>query len=132
MSPFHRVDVLHNGRVVRVERTARRFEDALTLNQERLLLVNALNTIGRAGRCLLVDSRAAPHSTDQDLEHEFRRFRQEVARGFDRVAALVRTKVGILQVTRLCADQSSAVQPFNDEAAAIAYLLEAYPPDPTR
>ena len=119
--------MLHNGRVVRVERNGRRFEDALTLNQERLLLVSALNTIGRAGRCLLIDSRAAPHSTDQELEHEFRRFRLEVASGFDRVAALVRTKVGILQVNRLCAD--GAVQPFNDEAAAIAYLLEAYPPD---
>jgi hypothetical protein len=131
MSPFHLVDVLHNGRVVRVERTGLRFEDAYTLNQERLLLVKALNTIGRSGRCLLIDSRAAPHSTDQDLEQEFRRFRLEVARGFERVAALVRTKVAILQVTRLCADQA-AVHPFNDEAAAIAYLLEPYPPHPIR
>jgi hypothetical protein len=120
--------VLHDGRVVRVQRSERPYQSAADLNQERLLLGEALDKLGRAGKGLLIDSRIAPHSTDDRLHEEFRRFRLEVARGFDRVAALVRTKVGILQVNRLIADSTSSVQPFDDEAAAIAYLLGQPPP----
>ena len=112
---------------MRVCRSALPFETALELSQERSLLVERLNVIGRAGRGLLIDSRAAPHSTDSQLQEEFRRFRLEVARGFERVATVVRTKVGILQVHRLCAEQTLSVQPFDDEAAAIAYLLSQLP-----
>jgi hypothetical protein len=130
MSPFHQVDLLHAGRIVRVRRSTRCFETALELSQERSLLVERLNIIGRAGRGLLIDSRDAPHSTDNQLQEEFRRFRLEVARGFERVATVVRTKVGILQVHRLCADQNVSVQPFDDETAAIAYLL-SHLPDPS-
>jgi hypothetical protein len=129
MSPFHRLEVLHEGRVIRVERSERPYQSAAELNQERRLLGEALDKLGRTGRGLLVDSRGAPHSTDARLEEEFRRFRREVSRGFDRVAALVRTKVGVLQATRLAADLSS-VQAFDDEAAAIAYLLGQAPGPP--
>lgn len=133
MSPFHRIDVLHDGRVVRVERSGQPYASAEELNRERRLLCEALDQLGRAGRGLLIDSRAAPHSTDERLQEQFRRFRLEVARGFDRVAALVRTKVGILQVQRLVANTSEAsVQPFDDEVAAIAFLLGQAPPRPSR
>jgi len=123
LSPFHRVDLLHDGRVIRVQRSERPYPGAAELNQERLLLGEALDRLGRAGRGLLIDSRVAPSSTDERLKEEFRRFRVDVSRGFDRVAALVRTKVGILQVNRLVADAISNVQAFDSEAAAIAYLL---------
>jgi hypothetical protein len=130
MSPFHQVDVLHNGRIVCVRRSARRFEGAQELKIERSLLVEKLNSIGRAGRGLLIDSRSAPYSTDDNLQEEFRRFRVDVSRGFERVATVVRTKVAILQVNRLCADQALTVQPFDDEAAAISYLLTQLPAAP--
>jgi hypothetical protein len=124
MSPFHRVDVLHDGSVVRIQRSQRPYQSAAELNQERLLLGEMLDKLGRTGRGLLIDSRVAPHSTDALLQGEFHRFRVEVARGFDRVAALVRSKVGILQVHRLVTDSVlSNVQAFDDEAAAIAHLL---------
>ncbi len=127
MSPFHQVDVLHEGRIVRVRRSERRFETAFELGQERHLLVEALNHLGRAGRALLIDSRVAPNSTDERMQAEFRRFRADVVRGFDRVATVVRTKVGMLQVHRLCSDPAMAVVPFDDEADAIAYLLDQNP-----
>ena len=130
MSPFHQVDVLHNGRIVCVRRSARAFEGAQELKLERSLLVEKLNGIGRAGRGLLIDSRSAPHSTDDKLQEEFRRFRVDVSRGFERVATIVRTKVAILQVNRLCADQAQTVQPFDDEAAAISFLLSQIPSAP--
>jgi hypothetical protein len=122
MSPFHQVELLHDGRVVRVRRSERPFETAAELRQERFRLVEQLNSLGRIGRGLLIDSRAAPHSTEGDMKDEFERFRSEVARGFQRVAILVRTKVGILQVRRLGAPQS-AIQAFDDEAVALEHLL---------
>jgi hypothetical protein len=127
MSPFHQVDLLHDGRIICVRRSARRFENPQELRLERSLLVKKLNGIGRTGRGLLIDSRIAPHSTDEKLQEEFRRFRVDVSRGFERVATVVRTKVAILQVNRLCADQALTVQPFDDEAAAISYLLSELP-----
>lgn len=110
-----------------VRRSARGFGSAQELRLERSLLVEKLNSIGRAGRGLLIDSRSAPHSTDDKLQEEFRRFRVDVSRGYERVATVVRTKVAILQVNRLCADQAQTVQPFDDEAAAISYLLSQLP-----
>jgi len=130
LSPFHRVEELYDGRIVRVWRSSLAFQSALELHQERLLLVDALNRLGRAGRGLLVDSREAPHSTDERMEEEFRRFRLDVARGFDAVATVVRTKVGILQVRRLGTDQTSEVRAFDDESAAIAFLLGPRAPAP--
>jgi hypothetical protein len=115
MSPFHQIDVLHEGRIVRIQRSERPYQGAQDLNQERLLLGEALDKLGRQGRALLIDSRAAPRSTDERLEGEFRRFRLEVLEGFAPVAVVVRTKIGILQVNRLVAATASSVQAFDDE-----------------
>lgn len=122
--------MLHDGRVVRVARSEVPYPSAAVLSQERLLLGEALDRLGRAGRGLLIDSRKAPSSTDDRLSDEFKRFRVDVSRGFDRVAALVRTKVGILQVNRLVNDSLTNVHAFDDEAAAIAYLLGTAVPAP--
>jgi hypothetical protein len=133
MSPFHLVDVLYEGRVVRIVRSSRAFPSVLELHHERLLLGEALNRLGRAGRGLLVDSREAPHSTDDRMQEEFRRFRLDVSRGFDAVAIVVRTKVGMLQVRRLGTQPSSEAHAFDDEATAVAYLLakvSSAPPAP--
>ena len=95
---------------------------------ERRRLVDELNTLGRAGRGLLIDSRLAPHSTESNIEEEFARYRREVMAGYDRVASLVRTKVAILQVNRLLTGQASEFQAFDAEEDAIEYLLHGPPP----
>jgi hypothetical protein len=128
MAPFHEVTVVQGGRVVRLWRSRRAFADAAELRLERRRLVEELNTLGRAGRGLLIDSRLAPHSTEAHLEEEFARYRREVMAGYERVASLVRTKVAILQVNRLLTGQASEFQAFDDEAEAIEYLLHGPPP----
>ena len=119
--------MLCDGRVVRIVRSSQSFPSVAELQHERQLLGEALSRLGRAGRGLLVDSRQAPHSTDDRMTEEFRRFRLEIARGFDAVATVVRTKVGMLQVRRLGTDPTSAVQAFDEESAAIEYLLSKLP-----
>jgi hypothetical protein len=130
MSPFHRVEVLYEGRIVRIVRSPRAFQSVLELHHERLLLGDALNRLGRAGRGLLVDSREAPHTTDDRMQEEFRRFRLDVSRGFAAVAIVVRTKVGMLQVRRLGTQPSSEARPFDDEGVAIEFLLQQVPAAP--
>jgi len=130
MSPFHKVEELYDGRIVRIVRSPRAFQSVLELHHERLLLVEALNRLGRAGRGLLVDSREAPHSTDDRMQEEFRRFRLDVSRGFDAVAIVVRTKVGMLQVRRLGTQPSSEARAFDEEHAAIEFLLQQVPVAP--
>lgn len=123
MGPFHEISVLHGGRVVSVRRSGRVYESAEELRAERRRLSEQLDTIGRTGRGLLIDSRQAPHSTESRWDEEFRRYRRDVMSGYPRVAALVRTKVAILQVQRLCAGQAADFQVFDDEVAALAHLL---------
>ena len=123
MAPFHEVTVLLDGRIVRLWRSRRAFADAVELRTESRRVVEELNRLGRAGKGLLIDSRLAPHSTESQLEDEFRRYRQEVMAGYDRVASLVRTKVAILQVNRLLVGQAPAFQAFDSEGDAIEYLL---------
>lgn len=106
-----------------VVRTARRFDDEHQVRAERYNVGQVLDAIGRGGN-LLVDSRLAPPSTDFELGVEFRALRREVERGFERVAVLVKTKLGILQANRLKEeDPARVMRVFDDEPEAIAFLL---------
>lgn len=122
--------MLYGGRIVRIVRSSRPFLSVLELHHERLLLAEALNHRGRGGRGLLVDSREAPHTTDDRMQEEFRRFRLDISRGFDAVAIVVRTKVGMLQVRRLGTQPNSEARAFDDENAATDFLLEQVPNAP--
>lgn len=108
---------------VRVVRTAQRFDDEQQVRAERHRVGLVLDAIGRGGS-LLVDSRLAPPSTDFELGVEFRALRREVERGFERVAVLVKTKLGVLQANRLKPEQaSSLLRVFDDEQEAIAFVV---------
>lgn len=111
-----------------LRRSAQPFDDGDELSRERALVAENLDALGRKGRGLLIDSRLAPHSTEDRLKDEFLRLRDEVVRDFERVAVLVRSKVGLLQVRRLAVEHTVPVHAFDDEAAAIAYLLGGSPP----
>lgn len=107
---------------IRVVRSAQRFEGEQQIRAERLNIGLVLDAMGRAG-ALLVDSRLAPASTDFEMGTEFRALRREVERGFDRVAVLVQTKLGVLQANRLKTDNPSRVmRVFDDEQEAIAFV----------
>lgn len=105
-----------------VVRSACRFESEAQIRAERHSVGLALDGVGRGG-ALLIDSRLAPPSTDFELGVEFRALRREVERGFERVAVLVQTKLGILQATRLKEeDPSRVMRVFDDEQEALVFL----------
>jgi hypothetical protein len=72
---------------------------------------------------LLIDTRRAPPRNDPAFEAQVQRTTVEFSTRFGRVATLISTAVGKLQVARL-AQERGADKPhvFDDELAALAYL----------
>src|SRR5690242_15981385 len=88
-------------------------------------LGSALDGIGRARHCLLVDLREAPLTNDPLFEQVMRRCRPRLLRGFARVAVVVRTASGSLQVKRFAREDGIELSVFLEEDAALAFLMDA-------
>lgn len=81
--------------------------------------------LGRKQHVLLVDTREAVMNTDPVFEKASNRIRVHLMRDFQRVAVLVKTAIGALQVARHIREGSLDSSVFSDEAAAISFLLDA-------
>jgi hypothetical protein len=81
----------------------------------------ALGRVDRARLVLLFDVRDAPLRNDQFLDGQVPGLLQALGR-FRRVAVLVKTPVGKLQVSRLSEEAGVPVHVFNSEAAAREFL----------
>ena len=78
----------------------------------------------RRGYFLLFDTRQAPVLANPELEQRFAEYGRPFFEGFTKVAAVVRTAVGKLQVTRLARDEKLKFLVFTDEDEALTWLLE--------
>lgn len=60
------------------------------------------------------------------MSDAFRKLREELARGFDRTAVVVASKLGVLQAGRLLADMriDGSKGIFESEQAALQYLKQ--------
>ena len=74
-----------------------------------------------AGTRALLDLRAGPGRNDPDFEAASRELRQSILSQFTRVAILVRSAAGKLQVKRLSEGEGAV---FLDEAEALRYLTQ--------
>jgi hypothetical protein len=71
---------------------------------------------------LLVDLRAATGRNDPEFETAHGAERAKLMHAFRRVAMLVRSQVGKLQVTRLAESDGGEYKVFYDRVAALAWL----------
>ncbi len=78
---------------------------------------------------MLIDLRSARGRNDPEFEKAMARHRPTMMRGFERVALLVETAIGAMQVTRhIAADGAlGRVRVFSDEATALDYASAAKP-----
>jgi hypothetical protein len=75
-----------------------------------------------------VDMRAGPMRNDPEFERAVGPINRDLFQGYGRVAILVRTAVGRLQVQRVAkANGNSDPHVFTDEDAALAYLRAREP-----
>lgn len=131
---FHHLTFADAGAIIVLTRTGSRFQNSEEVELERVRLQVELDSVGREGKHLLVDSRAAPLSTDQQVGEAFSELRREIQRGFERIAVILETKVGVLQANRLAANDlaaggkpSSRLYVFETEEEALKFLREPAP-----
>lgn len=119
-----RLDVDRELRLVRQTRTARSYEDAATLRRSLGELVAQMHGIVRAEYVLLQDMRASRGRNDPEFEQTISRERARMSGEFRKLAVLVQTQVGRLQVQRLLSHSERPERAFLDEAEAIRWLCE--------
>jgi hypothetical protein len=126
---FHQLSQTDAGGIIVLTRTGARFQNTDEVELERRRLRRELDAAGRAGKRLLIDSRAAPLSTDQQVGGAFGELRREIQRGFERIAVILQTKVGVLQANRLASNDMEAggnvsgrISVFETEEEALKFL----------
>jgi hypothetical protein len=105
----------------------RRTDEPLPLTSDAIAhahdeVVEALREVHRPSHVLLVDLREGPMRSDPAFESMLAARREALFAGFDRVAVLVRTAVGRLQVGRHAREVGTPHDVFQEESAALAFL----------
>ncbi|WP_437923079.1 hypothetical protein WMF37_29095 [Sorangium sp. So ce291] len=113
------------AQLARVTRSALPSESPAQFEERWMEVSRALDQAGRSGRSLLVDLRAAVGRNDPEYEAAMQRLRPVVMRGFRRVAVLVRTTVGALQIHRHLREDGVERMIGSDEAQLLEYLSGA-------
>jgi hypothetical protein len=86
-------------------------------------VVAAVDRYGRRGRVMLTDMRAAPGRNDPAFEAATGAIKPRLYAGMTRIAVLVRTSIGALQIKRLVQEDGIERLVTTDEAEALAHLL---------
>ncbi|MGK3961890.1 hypothetical protein WMF38_53405 [Sorangium sp. So ce118] len=113
------------AQLARVTRSALPSESPAQFEERWMEVSRALDRTGRTGLCLLVDLRAAAGRNEPEFEAAMQRLKPIVMRGFRRVAILVRTTVGALQIHRHLREDGVERMIGSDEAQLLDYLSGA-------
>lgn len=123
-----------DGIVVRIVRSPVPHPSPQVLEDSYLKAALAMDRYGRKGRGLLVDVRVSIGRNEPEYEAPLRRARARNDAGFARIAVLLKSVVGMLQMMRLSDEDGTLRLVTMSEPHAIAYLrygtvpVEARPP----
>lgn len=110
------------ARIVTRSRTAERFTSAEEVTSEYDGLVRALDRVERSTYAVLVDLRLAPPRNDEAFEEIVGRYHVPLYDRFRRVAVVVHTAAGRLQLRRFLTVARPDAQVFTDVDEAAAFL----------
>jgi hypothetical protein len=113
------------SRIVRRARTGLRFPTLDDVSADYDAVVAALDAVDRSAYAMLVDLRTAPPRNDEGYEAIALRYNARLYRGFRRVAVLVQTAAGRLQVRRFLDVTRADAAVFTEEREARAFLAGA-------
>jgi SpoIIAA-like len=108
--------------VIVVRRSAAPFTSREDIERHFGALNDAIDRIDKPRYGLLVDIRLVAGQNDSEFELAFGPHRTQLERGFRRVAVLVGSPAGRLQVQRHALQDRLAVRAFTDEAEALEWL----------
>ena len=116
-----------NHSIARFVRTSLGYATVEDIEREGTLVERALQKAGKIR--LLVDLRAAIPRNDPEFEADIVKFRRKLWGGGQKIAILVNTAMGALQVKRHMREDGVTVEVFTQEAAALAYLAQRATPE---
>jgi hypothetical protein len=120
-------------KLIRVVRTTAALDTLEQVDEAWGGVSRVLAPIDRSRHVLLIDMRSAPGRNDDAFERRVAPYRAATVHGFPRVAVLVKSVPGQLQVQRhVREDGLGEVQIFVSEHDAIEWLASAAPPPSTR
>jgi len=123
-----------DGIIVRIVRSSVPHPTPEILEERYMQVTRAMDRYGRRGRGLLVDVRSAVGRNEPRFDEALRRARARNDAGFARIAVLLRSQAGMLQLMRLSEEDGTVRLITMNEEAAVGYLrngtvpVEARPP----
>ena len=111
--------------LVRYTRKAKAFESSEQTIQQHVELGTHLDLLGRRDHALLVDVRQSPFNPSLSFENAIAESRKHLFRGFSRVAILVRSAVGALQLHRHVREDGLEIPVYREEQEALRFLAHS-------
>lgn len=121
-----------DGIVVRIVRNQVSHPSPQILEDSYMQTTLAMDRYGRKGRGLLVDVRLSIGRNEPEYDAALRRARERNDAGFARIAVLLRSATGMLQVMRLSEEDGTVRLITMSEPDAIAYLRHGIVPTEAR
>jgi len=110
--------------ILRFTRTELPFASLGDVGELHEMAARVFDRAGRDRHTLLVDMRRVAMNNHPEFEQAAARGRRVLVRGFGRVAVLVQTAVGALQVKRHVREDNIPGEVFTDEAQALQFLCK--------
>ncbi len=125
-TPYWLVEPAPSMAVLLARRTACRYANEDEVRWSLQALVGYLDSYARPHWSMLLDFRAyGPGRNDESFERTTRPLRARVVQDFLRVAVLVRTSAGYMQLARMRREDGGSYRVYRDAEAARAYVLQS-------
>ena len=110
--------------IIHVTRSAVAFTTVADVERHFGALATALEGLDRKRYDLLLDIRLAVGRNDPEFEHAIEPYRVRMQRGFRRIAVVLNSIAGQLQIKRLALKDGVVVHTFPDEEIALEWLVQ--------
>ncbi|WP_437288495.1 hypothetical protein [Sorangium sp. So ce406] len=108
--------------LVALKRSSLHYPSIEVLDQNFDRLEQALGVVSRHRSVLLVDARDAPFRNDDKFDEPFARRHARLVQGFKKMAVILRSAVGALQVGRITKGSLQPVSTFTKPEDALRHL----------
>ena len=119
---YWRAEQLNGTFVILVERSAAVFPNSQLVEQTVSALLRSMDQLDRSTYQLLIDLRSVAGRNDPEFERVMAPMRLRLQRGFRRIAVLVNSVAGQLQMKRYAHQDKSDLRTFLDRAKALEWL----------
>jgi len=120
--PYHSALQRPGTSIIQVTRSAVPFKSLADIQRHFEALARALEAADRPRHDLLMDIRLAVGRNDPEFEIAIEPYRVRMQRGFRRIAVVISSIAGQLQIKRFATQDGVAVRTFSDEDSALDWL----------